>query len=102
MSVGIHSKAIYVFTDARMLPAACCTLLSVVRNSQKNDIKLVIVGIDLPEDQKAGVATFNMANGINIDVVDFTFPTDTPETAGRWRGARLRGPGGRATTAATH
>ncbi len=89
MSVGIHSKAIYVFTDARMLPAACCTLLSVVRNSQKNDIKLVIVGIDLPEDQKAGVATFNMANGINIDVVDFTFPTDTPETAGRWHKSTL-------------
>ena len=89
MSIRIRSKAIYVFTDARMLPAACCALLSVERNSQKNDIKLVIVGIDLPEDQKAGVATFNAVNGIDIDVVDFTFPTDTPETAGRWHKSTL-------------
>ncbi len=89
MSVGIHSKAIYVCTDARMLPAACCTLLSVARNSQENDIKLVIVGIDLPEDQKAGVATFNAVNGIDIDVVDFTLPADTPGTAGRWHKSTL-------------
>lgn len=89
MSVRIRSKAIYVFTDARMLPAACCALLSVERNSQKNDFKLIIVGIDLPEDQKAGVATFNAVNGIDIDVVDFTFPTDTPETAGRWHKSTL-------------
>jgi lipopolysaccharide biosynthesis glycosyltransferase len=72
-----------------MLPAACCTLLSVARNSQENDIKLVIVGIDLPEDQKARVATFNAVNGIDIDVVDFTFPAEAPETAGRWHKSTL-------------
>jgi len=89
MSVPIRSKAIYVFTDARMLPAACCALLSVARNSQRNDIKPIIVGIDLPEDQKARVATFNAVNGIDIDVIDFTFPADTPETAGRWHKSTL-------------
>ncbi len=89
MSVRIYSKAVYVFTDARMLPAACCTLLSVVRHSQENDIKLVIVGIDLPEDQKACVASFNSVNGIDIDVIDFAFPADIPETAGRWHKSTL-------------
>lgn len=89
MSVRIRSKAIYVCTDARMLPAACCTLLSVARYSQQNDTRLIIIGIDLPEEQKARVATFNAANGIDIDVVDFTLPTDTPETAGRWHKSTL-------------
>lgn len=80
---------VIVCSDVNMLPAACCTLLSVKRNLARSDIAFFLLGIDLKTDESAEVENFARRHGMVIQVLPYQTPEEAKQTRGRWSGATL-------------
>lgn len=82
--------AVYVFSDANMLPAACCTLLSASENlGAYQNSSMTVVGLDLSEEQRALVQRFNEVHSVAISVLDFPIMSTLPASEGRWHKSTL-------------
>lgn len=75
--------------DARMLPAACCALLSIHDNLTSVKARLLLLAIGAEEKDVRDIEAFAARHSIAIDVLrDPTPPSEGPEF-GRWSRATL-------------
>ena len=81
--------AVVTCADMRMMPAAICALLSVFQKNSRPDTKYILIGIDLQQSAHDDIRRFNEANGIDIEIVTYSEPSDLAATSGRWPPATL-------------
>lgn len=81
--------AVVACSDKHMLPAACCSLLSVDQTAGKDRAVYYLVGIDLDAQDHADIASFTGKHGIKIEIVPYTTPDNLRATQGRWSSATL-------------
>lgn len=85
----MQQSGVIVCSDVNMLPAACCTLLSVRRNLSMADVEFFLLGIDLKGEEIAEVEAFARSHGMTIQVLAYRTPEAARQTRGRWSGATL-------------
>ncbi|WP_088673114.1 glycosyltransferase family 8 protein [Rhizobium sp. R339] len=85
----MQQSAVIVCSDVNMLPAACCTLLSVKRNLVQADIEFLLLGIDLKPNEVAEVESFARLHEMTITVLPYAMPEKGLQARGRWSGATL-------------
>lgn len=85
----LQHNGVIVCSDVNMLPAACCTLLSVKRNLSRNDVEFFLLGIDLKTEEVAEVEAFARLHGMDIQVLAYRTPQSALQTRGRWSSATL-------------
>ena len=85
----LQQSAVIVCSDVNMLPAACCTLLSVKRNLTNADVEFLLLGIDLKPHQVAEVDNFGRLHGMAIGVLPYKTPGTGLQARGRWSAATL-------------
>src|SRR5689334_4589836 len=71
-------------SDKHMLPAACCTLLSVRDNICGAMPNFAILAIGISQAEKEALGAFNARHKIDIEILDIVLPQDLPEANGRW------------------
>lgn len=72
-----------------MLPAACCTLLSVKRNLGASPAEFLLLGIDLKPSEIAEVGNFARLHDMAITVLPYNTPETAKQARGRWSAATL-------------
>ncbi|HWT60069.1 MAG TPA: glycosyltransferase family 8 protein [Rhizobium sp.] len=85
----MQSNAVIVCSDVNMLPAACCTLLSVKRNFGGLGVEFLLLGIDLKPNESAEVGNFAKLHDMAITVLPYNTPDKAKQARGRWSGATL-------------
>ncbi|MBB6224480.1 glycosyltransferase family 8 protein [Rhizobium leguminosarum] len=85
----MQSSAVIVCSDVNMLPAACCTLLSVKRNLDAPGVAFLLLGIDLKPNEIAEVGNFAKLHDMAITVLPYNTPDTAKQARGRWSGATL-------------
>ncbi|CAK08928.1 MULTISPECIES: glycosyltransferase family 8 protein [Rhizobium] len=85
----LQQSAVIVCSDVNMLPAACCTLLSVKRNLSSATVEFLLLGIDLKPNEIAEVGNFARLHGMAIKVLPYNTPDTALQARGRWSGATL-------------
>ncbi|RFB91861.1 galactosyltransferase [Rhizobium leguminosarum bv. trifolii] len=85
----MQSSAVIVCSDVNMLPAACCTLLSVKRNLVDASVEFLLLGIDLKPNEIAEVENFARLHDMTIKVLPYVTPETAKQARGRWSGATL-------------
>lgn len=85
----MQQSAVIVCSDVNMLPAACCTLLSVKRNLAASPVEFLLLGIDLKPKEIAEVESFARVHGMAINVLPYNTPDAARQTRGRWSMATL-------------
>lgn len=85
----MRSSAVVTCSDAIMLPAACCALLSISQQNADKKTKYILVGINLTGQEASEIGRFNAANDIEIELVHYEAPADLAMTEGRWSQATL-------------
>ncbi|ANM11562.1 glycosyltransferase family 8 protein [Rhizobium sp. N324] len=85
----MQSSAVIVCSDVNMLPAACCTLLSVKRNLVDVGLEFLLLGIDLKPNEIAEVESFARLHDMTIKVLPYVTPETAMQARGRWSGATL-------------
>lgn len=85
----MQQSAVIVCSDVNMLPAACCTLLSVKRNLSGPAVEFLLLGIDLKPNEIAEVENFARLHGMAIRVLPYNTPDAALQARGRWSGATL-------------
>ncbi|MTH78036.1 glycosyltransferase family 8 protein [Paracoccus aestuariivivens] len=80
--------AIVTCADHKMLPAACCSLLSAHANLTC-PARFVLVALDLTKDDSDAVAKFGQKHGIGIELHPFASDQLPDMTSGRWPKAVL-------------
>jgi lipopolysaccharide biosynthesis glycosyltransferase len=78
------SDAVITCADMRMLPAACCALLSAKRNVGSASVRFLLLGIDLDNGGCERVAKFAKHHRFDIEVVEFIAPSFEGQALGRW------------------
>ena len=58
--------------DRRMLPAACCALLSARDNVRLDNVSYYLIGSDLDDEDRGKLFEFSRANGIVITLVEMS------------------------------
>lgn len=72
-----------------MLPAACCTLLSVKRNLGGPGVEFLLLGIDLKPNEITEVGNFAQRHDMAIAVLPYHTPETAKQARGRWSAATL-------------
>ncbi|PWI53841.1 galactosyltransferase [Rhizobium phaseoli] len=85
----MQQSAVIVCSDVNMLPAACCTLLSVKRNLVAAGVEFLLLGIDLKPNDVAEVENFARLHGMTIKVLPYATPDTARQARGRWSAATL-------------
>lgn len=78
------SFGVITCSDGRMLPAACCALLSARRNIARPDARFLLLAIDVDERGKADIAAFCARHDLRIEILDFVSPSFEGQSFGRW------------------
>jgi len=85
----LQQSAVIVCSDVNMLPAACCTLLSVKRNLTNAGVEFLLLGIDLKPHEVAEVDNFGRLHDMAIRVLPYKTPDAGLQARGRWSAATL-------------
>ncbi|NEJ73248.1 glycosyltransferase family 8 protein [Rhizobium phaseoli] len=85
----MQQSAVIVCSDVNMLPAACCTLLSVKRNLGASPAEFLLLGIDLKPSEIAEVGNFARLHDMAITVLPYNTPETAKQARGRWSAATL-------------
>lgn len=83
------SFGVIACSDANMLPAACCALLSVHENLAAVGVRLFLLAIDLSEAQVAEVESFGRLHAMTIEILPYKTAEYDRESFGRWSRATL-------------
>lgn len=75
-------------SDNNMLPAACCSLLS-VRNNLAGPARFMLVGLDLSAEAAEAVSAFGNRHGFHIDLIRFDSARLPKAQKGRWARSAL-------------
>lgn len=78
------SHGVITCSDTRMVPAACCALLSAKRHVERLSVRFFLLAIDLDDSSRGQIKTFAQMHGFDIEVVDFVSPSFERQALGRW------------------
>lgn len=79
--------AVVTCSDGKMLPAACCALLSIYNNEETKSLELILVGIDLAESEVKLAHAFFSDQHITLNVIPFSLPVHYAARSGKWSSA---------------
>jgi lipopolysaccharide biosynthesis glycosyltransferase len=78
------SHGVITCSDRRMLPAACCALLSAKRHVGLTSVRFFLLAIDIDDNAREQIKIFTRHHGFDIEVVDFVSPSFEGQGLGRW------------------
>ncbi len=78
------SHGVITCSDTRMLPAACCALLSAKRHIGLTSVRFFLLAIDIDGDDREQINIFAQRHGFDIEVIDFVSPSFEGQALGRW------------------
>jgi lipopolysaccharide biosynthesis glycosyltransferase len=84
LSITKEQFAVVVCTDEKMLPAACCALLSAFENSRTARPRLMLVGLNLSPLEKTNAIEFFEQRGATLELFEFAVPQNFEKPGAKW------------------